>query len=140
MRIQIQIHLLTRLDTQQSKRCSTLVDECENGGIGGIIKAVERTVVDGETVLPQVKGALDAGQRCVGGWSSGSSGGIVNDLRRSIVATESLGAASEVGGTRRRGFVFVVAWTGPVSWLKLALHAMVAKLTCAMQYILSRLV
>lgn len=62
MWVQIQIHLLTGLDSQESERSSALIDERENRSIGRVVEAVERTVVNGEAVLPQMKSALDAGK------------------------------------------------------------------------------
>lgn len=74
-----------------------MVDEGKSWAVGGVVEAVERAVVYGEAILPEVKGTGDAWK----GWGTGGCAWVVEDLRRSVITTEGLRATSEVGGARR---------------------------------------
>ena len=55
VRLELEIDLLSGLYVEQSERSAALVDEGEDGGVCGVVEAVQLAVVDAEAVLPQVQ-------------------------------------------------------------------------------------
>ena len=107
MLLQLDVHLLIGRHIQYVRWRSAGLDLCEDGGVLGIVKAVERAVVDGEAVGPEVEAPFD-------GWSSLGSGcvGVFDDLAGCVVAAESACCACEA---RARGLWIVSAGSFDVS-------------------------
>lgn len=104
----LQIDLLALLDIQKVKRRAAAVDHVEGGGVGWVVEAVQRAVVDAEAVAPQMQLAVHTWRR-----SATCRGDGLDDLGRGIVAAECLTSTGEVGCTWL--FVFVATRTGGIS-------------------------
>jgi hypothetical protein len=79
-----------------------------------VVEAEERSVVNADTVGPEVHGAADARESSSTRTATGSriGGRVSNDARGCVVASESLGATTEVVGSRwAGGLLFVIIAT-----------------------------
>lgn len=110
VRMDLQIDLLALLHVQQVERRAPAVDHLERRGVGRVVEAEERAVVDAEAVAPEVQIAVYAGRG--GGGVGGGGGGRFDDGRGRVVAAEGLASAGEA--VRLGGGVFA-AWAGGVS-------------------------
>lgn len=102
------VHLLSLLYIQNMKRGVARVDHVERASIGGVIVAEEGTVVDGETVSPEVKFALDTGRGLRNvrvGAGDGTRGSVVAAERRTgaakVLAVRVLVITARAGRTSR---------------------------------------
>lgn len=90
--LQREVDFLVRLDVQDVDRGAAAVDHGQGALVGRVAGEVEGAVVDGEALLPQVEGALDARGR-----AADVGLGRLDDAARRVVAAQREATATKVG-------------------------------------------
>ena len=90
---------MSGLHVKHAQRCMTLVDLLHERLVCWVVKSEEGSIVNADTVGPEMHGAADP-REGGGAWTTTGdrSSGVRNDTRWRIVASEGLGAATEVAG------------------------------------------
>ena len=101
MLVKLDVDGLIMLDVHQVKRCTTGSNQCQIGLVCGVIESSEITIVNAETILPDVKdsllgfGVLTNGAKRIG-----------DATALNTITTKSLSCSSETPGLGRSGLIF----------------------------------
>jgi hypothetical protein len=121
--VKLDIDRLIMLDVHQVKRCTTGSNQCQIGLVCGVIESSKISIVNAETILPDVKDSL------LGFGVGGTNGSerIGDGTALNTVTTKSLSCSSEAIGLGRTALAFGLGTSSVTDLLALSLWIHVCK-------------
>jgi hypothetical protein len=115
--VKLDVDRLVMLDVHEVKRCTTGSNQCQIGLVCGVIESSEISIVNAETILPNVKDSL---LRFGVGGTNGTKR-IGNGTALNAITTKSLSCSSETTGLGWTGLAFGLGTSSVTDPLALSL-------------------
>ena len=135
MLVKLDVDWLIMLDVHEVKRCTTGSNQCQVGLVCGVIESSEISIVNAETILPNVKDSL---LRFGVGGTNGTKR-IRDAAALNTITTKSLSCSSETTGLGWTGLVFGIGTSSVADSLALSLDSCLCRFIVTYAFALARM-